>query len=91
MKLATSCHTSRRSISRLAACIDCIEDFVEDIMLTDASYMPAHLAPKLGFEDKKKPMSVFAMLMDASDGKMDGEVDLDGVAHTSLMGDKRWG
>lgn len=65
-------------------------DFVEDIMLTDASYMPAHLAPKLGFEDKKKPMSSFAMLMDASDGNMDGAVDLDGVSHTTLMGDKRW-
>ena len=67
-------------------------DFVEDICLTNASYMPAEMAPKLGFEGKKKPMSAFAMLMDASDGNMDGSVEggLDGVKHTSLMGDKRW-
>ena len=63
-------------------------DFVEDCVKMDASFMPAHLAPPLN--SKPKPMSAFAMMMDASDGSMDGNVDLDAVAHTTLMGDKRW-
>jgi len=64
-------------------------DFVEDILLTDASFTPADKAPPLGF--KPKPMSAIAMMLDAMDGKVDGVVDdsklVDKTAGGKFMGD----
>jgi len=74
---------------------DCFEyiawmDFVEDIGVTDASFMPESMAPPLALT--KQPMSQIAMMLDAMDGKVDGAVDEGELyKHRSLMGDKRWG
>ena len=66
-------------------------DFCEDLVGTDGSFMPAEMAPSLGFEKKKKPMSAQAMLIDASDGVMDGAIsDAMYEHHTVMEEDKRW-
>lgn len=63
-------------------------DFVEDIGVTDASFMPESMAPPLALT--KQPQSQVAMMLDAMDGKVDGSVDDSLYEHRDLMGDKRW-
>ena len=63
-------------------------DVCEDLGETDASYMPADMAPPLRLTTV--PLSAQEMMLDAADGVIDGSVGefKDGMSKNAFMGDK---